>query len=253
MWESLLLATGMAAFALVGVMAFMRRDHKVELVVTYHQSPPAAIWRLLTDHAVEPQWLPAFGSVVRQADIAGHEVWTHTSTDQVFSFTLMTVSAIPERRYERLLLRDHQPRNQSWDGRWIYELEPSGSGTRLRVTEYGWTDGFPFFIHAARRRRSRRLLEVLRQPDRTGVERSSGDSGAAIALSPIPLSMLKPNVCTRRPLRASSDTRQTPGVTTMMRANAYAALPDIDLRVDGRMMAVTLVTGNSFHASASIP
>ena len=142
----LLLAIGMAAFALVGVMAFMRRDHKVELVVTYHQSPPAAVWRLLTDHAVEPQWLPAFGSVVRQADIGGHEVWTHTSPDQAFSFTVMTVSAIPERRYERLLLRDHQPRNQSWDGRWIYELEPSGSGTRLRVTEYGWTDGFPFFI-----------------------------------------------------------------------------------------------------------
>ena len=51
-----------------------------------------------------------------------------------------------ERRYERLLLRDTQPRNQSWDGRWIYELEPSNGGTRLRVTEYGWTDGVPFFI-----------------------------------------------------------------------------------------------------------
>lgn len=32
------------------------------------------------------------------------------------------------------------------DGRWIYELEPSNGGTRLRVTEYGWTDGVPFFI-----------------------------------------------------------------------------------------------------------
>jgi hypothetical protein len=72
----------------------------------------------------------------------------------VFSFTLMTVSAIPERRYERLL-RDDQPRNQSWDGRWIYELEPSGSGTRLRVTEYGWTDGFPFFI----------MQRVVAEPD----------------------------------------------------------------------------------------
>ena len=29
--------------------------------------------------------------------------------------------------------------------------------------------------------------------------------------------------------------------------DAYAALPDIDLRVDGRMMAVTLVTGNFFQ------
>ena len=63
----LLLATGITAVALVSVLAFMRRDHTVELVVTYPQSSPAAIWRLLTDHAAEPQWLPAFGSVVRQS------------------------------------------------------------------------------------------------------------------------------------------------------------------------------------------
>ena len=60
--------------------------------------------------------------------------------------SVMTVSAVPEERYERLLLRDHQPRGASWDGRWVYELEPEGSGTRLKITEYGWTDGFPFFI-----------------------------------------------------------------------------------------------------------
>ena len=142
----LLLAAAVAALVLISVMAFMRRDHKVELVVTYQNSPPAAVWKLLTDHAAEPRWLPAFGSVVRQADVGGHEVWTHTSPDRVFSFTVMTVSAIPERRYERLLLRDNQPRDQSWDGRWVYELEPSGGGTRMRISEYGWTDGIPFFI-----------------------------------------------------------------------------------------------------------
>jgi uncharacterized protein YndB with AHSA1/START domain len=149
MWrvgKYILMAVAVTALALVGVMAFMRRDHKVELVAMYPNSPPAAIWRLLTDHAAEPQWLPAFGAVVRQADLGGHEVWTHTSPDQVFSFTVMTVSAIPEQRYERLLLRERQPRHQSWDGRWIYELEPNGGGTRLRVTEYGWTDGVPFFL-----------------------------------------------------------------------------------------------------------
>lgn len=142
----LLGATVLAAAALVVVMALVRRDHKVELIATYPQSPPDAVWRLLTDHASEPQWLPAFGSVVRQPDLGGHEVWTHTSPDQAFRFTVMTVSAIPRRRYERLLLRDDQPRSQSWDGRWVYELEPSGRGTRVRITEYGWTDGFPFFL-----------------------------------------------------------------------------------------------------------
>jgi hypothetical protein len=146
-WGKYLFFAGLAvALTLLGVMAFMRRDHKVELVVTYPNSTPAQIWRLLTEHAAEPHWLPAFGTVTRRADLGGHEVWTHRSPDGAFSFTLMTVSAIPEQRYERLLLRDDQPRGHSWDGRWIYELEPAGSGTRLRITEYGWTDGFPFFI-----------------------------------------------------------------------------------------------------------
>ena len=139
-------AIAIALLAVLGVMAFMRRDHKVELVVTYAKSPPSAVWRLLTDHAAEPEWLPAFGAVTRQADIGGQAVWTHTSRDRAFAFTLMTVSMIAEQRYERLLLRDGQPRGQSWDGRWVYELQPEGHGTLLRITEYGWTDGFPFFI-----------------------------------------------------------------------------------------------------------
>ena len=141
-----LIVVAVAAIGLVGLMAFARRDHTVELIVTYPKSPPGAVWRLLIDHAAEPRWLPAFGSVVRQADIAGREVWTHTSPDRSFSATVMTVSIIPGERYERLLLREGQPRNQSWDGRWVYELQPSGSGTRLTITEHGWTDGFPFFI-----------------------------------------------------------------------------------------------------------
>ena len=49
----------LAGLGLIGFMAFVRRDHKVELIVTYPKSPPAAVWRLLTDHAAEPKWLPA--------------------------------------------------------------------------------------------------------------------------------------------------------------------------------------------------
>ena len=40
---------------------------------------------------------------------------------------------------------------------------------------------------------------------------------------------------------------------TSVFTDAYAALPDIDLRVDGRMMAVTLVTGNFFHVVSVTP
>lgn len=143
-WPAAAAAVGF--LALMTLMAFMRRDHKVELVVTYANSSPGAVWRLLTDHASEPTWLKAFATVTRDADIGGNEVLTHTTPDQTFRFTLMTVSAVPPQRYERLLLRDNQPRNQSWDGRWVYELQPQGGGTVLRITEYGWTDGLPFFL-----------------------------------------------------------------------------------------------------------
>lgn len=148
-WQTgkwVLVAIAVAVFGVLVFMAFVRRDHKVELIVTYPESPPSAVWRLLTDHAAEPTWLPSFGTVERQANIGGHEVWTHTSPDREFSATVMTVSVIPERRYERLLLRDNQPPGQSWDGRWVYELEPVGSGTRFKITEYGWTDGLTFFV-----------------------------------------------------------------------------------------------------------
>jgi uncharacterized protein YndB with AHSA1/START domain len=173
-------AIGVTGLALVVFMAFARRDHKVELIVTYPKSPPASVWRLLTDHASEPRWLPAFGSVVRQADIGGREVWTHTSPDGAFAFTVMTVSAVPERRYERILLRQGQPRRQSWDGHWIYELEPAGAGTRMRITEYGWSDGFPFFVQqrvladpdAFLRYYARAIGEVLKDPAEIQVLRS---------------------------------------------------------------------------------
>jgi uncharacterized protein YndB with AHSA1/START domain len=170
----------LAVFGVTASLAVVRRDHKVELIVTYPRSAPSAVWRLLTDHAAEPGWLPSFGTVVRQPDLGGNAVWIHSSPDQAFRFTVMTVSAIPERRYERLLLRDGQPRRQSWDGRWVYELEPQAGGTRLRITEYGWTDGVPFFIgqrilgspDAFLRYYARMLGEALNDPATIEVRRS---------------------------------------------------------------------------------
>ena len=149
LWRICRLVLISAAAAVVGVItlvAFTPHDHKVELRVTYHNSPPAAVWRMLTDHASEPQWLPVFGSVERQADSAGRPVWIHRSPDGAFSATALTILEIPQRRYERLLLRDGQPASQSWDGRWVFELEPLGQGSRLLITEYGWTDDFMFFL-----------------------------------------------------------------------------------------------------------
>jgi len=128
------------------VVALTPHDHKVELVVDYPHSTPSAVWQLLTDHASEPRWLAAFGSVERRPDRASLPVWTHRSPDGSFSATIQTISAIPERYYERFLLRDGQRPDQPWDGRWVFEIERLGQGARLKITEYGWTGGFVFFL-----------------------------------------------------------------------------------------------------------
>jgi hypothetical protein len=142
------LSTGLAAalIATLAVVALTPHSHKVELVVTWPNTSPASVWRLLTEHAEEPRWLPLFASVERQPDDHGRQVWTYRDPAGSFSATMLTILAVPGRRYERLLLREGQPPNQPWDGRWVFDIEAMDHGTRMRITEYGWTDGFKFFI-----------------------------------------------------------------------------------------------------------
>jgi hypothetical protein len=52
------------------------------------------------------------------------------------------------------------------------------------------------------------------------------------------------------PTRAAFDALRR---ETSVFTDAYAAVPDIDLRVDGRMMAATLVTGNFLHVVGVSP
>ena len=143
-WISAALIAGV--IATLAVVALTRHDHKVELVVTWPNTPPERVWRLLTEHGKEPQWIPFFSAVERRPDDHGRQVWTYRNASGSFSATLLTILAIPGVRYERLLLRETQPGNQPWDVRWVFDLEAADRGTRMRFTEYGWTGGFKFFM-----------------------------------------------------------------------------------------------------------
>jgi hypothetical protein len=140
-----LLALPILVLAPLAILAVVPRDHVVELVAVWPSTPPPRVWQLLTDHAAEPTWFPAFESVERRPDDHGRPVWTYRLGGTVTA-TMMTTSAIPERHYERLLLRAGQPRSQPWDVRWVFEIEPAGAGTRMKLTELGWTGGVRFFV-----------------------------------------------------------------------------------------------------------
>ena len=137
---------GALLLSVVALVAFTPHDHKVELVVSWPSTPPTRIWQLLTQHADEPRWVTFFASVKRQPDDQGRPVWAYRDATGSFSATMMTILAVPESRYERILLREPGAGRDAWDVRWVIELEPAGSGARMRFTEYGWTGGFVFFL-----------------------------------------------------------------------------------------------------------
>ncbi len=179
------LAAALGAFLLsiVALVAFTPHDHKVELVVSWPSTPPTRIWQLLTQHADEPRWLTFFASVKRQPDDQGRPVWTYRDATGSFSATMMTILAVPERRYERILLREPGAGSDAWDVRWVIELEPVGSGTRMRFTEYRLDGWLRVLSPAANCREPASLPRAIRAQYGRGLGRPAPDRGRSNPLA----------------------------------------------------------------------
>jgi uncharacterized protein YndB with AHSA1/START domain len=141
-----LLSLGVLALVLLTIAiigAFMARTHAVFRTLDSKQ-PPEAVWAVVTDFPETPKWHPEVRQVERLPDHDGHAVWRETYRNG-YPIRLETTEEAAPRRLVRAIQDEKGP----FQGRWVFELEPTETGTRLTITEHGEIAN-PFFRFMAR-------------------------------------------------------------------------------------------------------
>lgn len=126
-----------ALLALVGLM--LPRNHRATSQIHLSQSPDSA-WAAIRDFAGMAAWWPELKRVERLPDQNGRERWQESMGND-FSMILVVDQAEAPRRLQTTI---EASANAPFGGDWIYEIEPDGAGSLVRITENGWVAN-PFF------------------------------------------------------------------------------------------------------------
>lgn len=122
------IAALIAVVAIIG--SLMQKGHSASRTTVINK-PPEVLWQAMTDCAAFPQWRTDVKSVEVISDRDGHRVWREDGKNG--KMTLETVEASPP---SRLVLRIADP-DLPFGGTWTYDLQASGSGSRVTITEDG--------------------------------------------------------------------------------------------------------------------
>lgn len=114
---------------LVGL--FVPRDHVASLSIDL-AAPPQRVWSLVSDFENTPKWRTDITGVASTPQPDGKLRFTESSSQGEIPFEV--VSQEPPHRQVVRVVDDDQP----FGGTWTWDLEPSGSGTRLTITEAGF-------------------------------------------------------------------------------------------------------------------
>jgi uncharacterized protein YndB with AHSA1/START domain len=129
----ILIVVGVIA-ALIALMAIigslMPKGHTASRT-TVIKTPPEVLWQTMTDCAAFPQWRTDVKTVEVLPDRDGHRVWRENGKNG--KMTLETIEASPPLR---LVLRIAD-KDLPFGGTWTYELQASGGGSRVTITENG--------------------------------------------------------------------------------------------------------------------
>lgn len=138
-----------ALLAYVGIAgAVVARGHLTSVRVALRR-PPADVFAALSDHASQPSWRADLKSVEMLPPQDGRVVFRETTRTGPVRYVVD--ESVPGRREVTRILDD----DLGYRGRWIFELEPDGAGTRLTVTEEGEVTSLlfralsPFFSKSA--------------------------------------------------------------------------------------------------------
>lgn len=141
----LLLILGLPIGALFGILLvlfigglFIPRTHTATRSARFN-APPEQLWTLITDHAAHASWRPGLRSVERLPDRNGHAVWNEIDR-RGQSMPIEVIESTPPRKYVTRIDDPELP----FGGTWMWELQPDGEGTRIRITEDGFIKPPPF-------------------------------------------------------------------------------------------------------------
>lgn len=117
-----------ALMAIIG--ALMPKGHTASRTAVINKAPEV-LWQTMTDCAAFPQWRTDIKSVEVLPDRDGHKLWREDGKNGK-----MTLEAIEASPPSRLVLKIADP-DLPFGGTWTYELQASGAGTRVTITEDG--------------------------------------------------------------------------------------------------------------------
>lgn len=140
MKKAFLVVVGVLVLLIGGVLIIGVRtpaDHRASRTLKTKQSPEA-IWAAINDHASEPTWRDDVASVASAGERNGKPIWQENYKDGN-TLQLMTTESRPPNRMVREIAEEGP-----FSGRWEIDIEPSGSGSNVRITEIG-TVSNPFF------------------------------------------------------------------------------------------------------------
>jgi hypothetical protein len=140
MKKALLIVAGVLVLLIGAVLiigALTPADHRASRTLKTKQSPDA-IWNAINDHANEPSWRDDVASVASAGERNGKLIWQENYKDGN-TLQLMTTESRPPNRMVREIAEEGP-----FSGRWEIDIEPSGSGSNVRITEIGSVSN-PFF------------------------------------------------------------------------------------------------------------
>jgi hypothetical protein len=140
MKKALLVVAGVLVLLIGAVLiigALTPADHRASRTLKTKQSPEA-IWNAINDHANEASWRDDVASVASAGERNGKPIWQENYKDGN-TIQLMTTESRPPNRMVREIAEEGP-----FSGRWEIDIEPSGAGSNVRITEIGSVSN-PFF------------------------------------------------------------------------------------------------------------
>ena len=134
-WLLWIVAALLALAAIALVIGWLRPAGHVARTGAKYAAPPSEVWAVLTDFEAWGEWNPEITSMERLEDRDGRAAWL--AKGGWGDLPTEIVRSEPPGDGSPTGTLETFVDGGAFQGTWVYELTPSGSGTHLRITERG--------------------------------------------------------------------------------------------------------------------